>query len=205
MTARNRQAVTARMDLMTALETVGACREAREWLRAERKRRPGAKRSIERWEACPRGDWLLWLAAKAGVDRRMVVMAACAVAREALVHVPAGGDRPRRCIETAERWCRGEATIEDVRVARRTAAAAAHADADAADAAHAAAAYAAAAAAYAAAAAAADAAAAAAAAAARVRDTVRAQSLARSAEIVRSIVPWADVERGLYLAAGGVL
>ncbi len=124
-----------------------ACRPALEWLQA--------RTLAEAWEQSERGDWLLWLAAKAGVDRRRLVMAACACARLALVHVPPGEERPRVAIETAEAWCRGEATIEQVRKASRNVdaayAAAAAADADAADAADAAyAAYAADAAAYAA-------------------------------------------------------
>ena len=80
------------------------------------------------WRTCRRGDWMLWVAAQAGVDRKRMVMAACAVARTALVHVPAGEHRPLRCIEVAEDWCRGGATIEQVLEARR----AAHAAADAA-------------------------------------------------------------------------
>ena len=40
---------------------------------------------------------------------------------------------------------------------------------------------------------------------ARPRLVAYAASLARSAEIVRGIIPWRDVERGLYVAAGGVL
>ena len=44
-----------------------------------------------------------------------------------------------------------------------------------------------------------------AAAAAADADAARARSLEASAEIVRGIIPWADVERGIYLRAGGVL
>ena len=109
------------------------------------------------WERCERGDWLLWISAELGVDRRTIVLAACACARTALQYVPPGEDRPRLAIEMVEAWCRGEATIEDVRTSSRAAYAAADADADAADAyadaraaAAAAAAYAAAYAAYAA-------------------------------------------------------
>jgi len=110
------------------------------------------------------------------------VLAACACARLALPHT--SDPRVIVCIETTEAWARGEATIgkvNDVRVAANTvAAAAAHA-------AHAAAARAAAAAAYAASdASAADYAAAAAAAA-------RKGSLAESADIVRSLISWADI------------
>ena len=105
-----------------------ACRPALEWLQA--------RTLAEAWEQSERGDWLLWLAAKAGVDRRRLVMAACACARLALVHVPPGEERPRVAIETAEAWCRGEATIEQVRKACRNADAAYDAAADAAAAAY---------------------------------------------------------------------
>ena len=29
----------------------------------------------EAWEACPRGDWMLWIAMKAGVDRQKIFIA----------------------------------------------------------------------------------------------------------------------------------
>ena len=89
------------------------------------------------WNNCERGDWLLWLAAKAGVDRKLVVSAACDCAETSSYLWT--DDRPRLAIETARRWVLGEATIEEV----RSAAAAAAAAADAAYAAAAAAAYAA--------------------------------------------------------------
>ena len=77
------------------------------------------------WEACKRGDWMLWLAARSGVDRKALVLAACACARPALKYVPKGEKRPRIAIETAERWARGEATIEDLRLTSATSAASA--------------------------------------------------------------------------------
>lgn len=70
------------------------------------------------WEQCHRGDWMLWLAATAGIDRRRLVMAACACARLALVHVSRKENRSRLAIETTEAWCRGEATIEQVKEVR---------------------------------------------------------------------------------------
>ncbi len=119
-------------------------------------------------------------------------MAACACARLSLVHVPSGEERPRIAIETAESWCRGEANIEQVREARRNAAAYAAAayaayayDAAAYDAA-AAAAYAA----YAVDAAAYDAAAAAAYAA-------RARTLKEAADLVRGLISCAEVEAAI--------
>jgi hypothetical protein len=202
--------------LDATLRRLNACIEAIRWAESQ----PDAETA---WRRCPRGDWLLWVAARLDIDRKLLVRAACACARTALSHVPAGEERPRIAIETAEAWARGEATLDDVRRAARyasNAAAAAYAATAAADAAHAAtaddAAHAAdaaadAAAAYAAAAAAAyaDAAAhaaayadddahaaahAAATAAADARAAAyaarRAASLARSADIVREIIPW---------------
>jgi hypothetical protein len=115
-----------------------ACSEARLWL--------GRRRSAPKaWKECRRGDWMLWLLARRGADRKQLVMAACECARLSLHHVPAGEDRPRKAIETAEAWCRGEASLEEVRAAADAAyaaaaaayaaAAAAAADAAAADAA----------------------------------------------------------------------
>jgi len=48
---------------------------------------------------------VLWLAAKAGVDRKLTVMAACDCAELALRHVPDGEDRPQKAIEAARAWC----------------------------------------------------------------------------------------------------
>ena len=177
------------------LEAIGACRDAITWVRESDLTLEDA------WLACPRGDWLLWYAAKAGADRREIVRCACEIARIALPLVPAGEDRPRRAIEAAERWA--EDPTEENRNAAAAYAAAANAAAAAAYSAYAAAAAAAAAAANAAAYAAAayaaaysayaaayaaDAAANAAAANAAA-DAARARSLAHSAEIVRRYFP----------------
>jgi hypothetical protein len=92
---------------------------------------------------------MLWLAARAGVDRKVIVLIACECARLALPHLKAGEDRPRAAIETAERWARGEVgvTLDDVRkAAAYSAAAYSAAAAAAAAAAYSAAAYSAAAA-----------------------------------------------------------
>jgi len=60
----------------------GACGEAIEWA--------AGKQPYEAWRTCHRSDWLLWIAAKVGVDRKLVVQAACDCAELALVHVPEG-------------------------------------------------------------------------------------------------------------------
>jgi hypothetical protein len=116
--------------------------EARDWVAAR-----GALTPEQLWAQCERADWLLWYAARVGVDRRAIVRAACACARTVLHLVPEGEERPLSAIETAEAWCDGRATTEQVRYARLAASAAAYAayadaDADAVYAADAAAAYA---------------------------------------------------------------
>jgi hypothetical protein len=87
------------------------------------------------WRTCPRADWMLWLAARAGVRRQDLVLAACACARTSLKYVKKGEERPRLAIEAAEDWAKGGATtLEQVKTA---AYAAAYDAADAADAAYA--------------------------------------------------------------------
>jgi len=181
------------INLVVLLLRLGACSEAIAWAESLGPNHPA---DATAWEQCPRGDWMLWVAGRLGIPRATLVLGACACARQALVHIKAGEDRPRIAIETAESWARGgegAASIEEVRKARAAAAAAydatyaayaadayaADAAADAAYAADAAAANAADAAAYAAYAAdAADAAA-------------RKKSLAKSAELVREVISWA--------------
>ena len=50
-------------DLGALLSSLGACKEAQHWAKG----RPMSRRS---WQRCERADWLLWLAATLGVDRR---------------------------------------------------------------------------------------------------------------------------------------
>ena len=120
------------------LTNLGACPEAITWAR-------GYPDLAAAWAVCERGDWMLWLAGKLSgppdnPSRKRLVLAACECARLVLVHVPAGEDRPRIAIETAERWARGEAgvTLADVRAAYADAHVAAYAYAAAAHAAYAA-------------------------------------------------------------------
>ena len=75
------------------------------------------------WAECERGDWMLWFAAKRGLDRKKVVLIACECARLALTYTK--NRRVLKCIETTEAWTRGEASIDDVRKARAAADAAA--------------------------------------------------------------------------------
>ena len=163
------------------LDDLGACEESLDWLKEKK-----PSNVYQAWRSCPRGDWLLWFAAKIGVDRRLVVAAACEIARDALPIFEGkypDDNRPRKAIETAEEWCKGKATQEQVRMAAAAATAAAWAAADAADAADAAAD----------AAEAADAAADAADAAADAADA-RDKALQKYAAIVRKHISWRMVK-----------
>ena len=78
------------------------------------------------WDACERGDWMLWLlgkqAGKIGSDsRKHLVWIACQCARLALKYVPDGETRPLHAIEIAEKYCQGEATLDQVKDAADTA------------------------------------------------------------------------------------
>ena len=98
--------------LLTDLES---CKEAVRWVEG--------RTLAEAWAECQRADWMLWLAGRT-MDRRLVVLATCAAVRPALEHAPAGEGGPRRAIETAEAWARGEATEDEVRAAASAASAA---------------------------------------------------------------------------------
>ena len=174
-----------RAPLSDVLRSLGACSESLAW----------ADGYGSAWStaltACPERSWLTWLygrlLARGHVRREPLVIAACLCAREVLHLVPAGEERPLRAIETAEAWARGEATTDAVREARRVAYAAyAYA-----------AAYAAADAAYAAYA---DAAAAAAAYAAADAACARKEALAKSAQIVKSMLSLDQIKDALGAA-----
>src|SRR5262245_34769332 len=102
-----------RIPLNKLLQSFAACDQAVAWA--------DARDWQAAWDECDRGDWLLWIAARLGVERRTVVWAACKCARLALRHIPNGEKRPLKAIQTAEAWCKGKATIEQVREARRDA------------------------------------------------------------------------------------
>ena len=68
------------------------------------------------------GDWMLWLVEKLSgkpesEKRKKLVLAACECARLSLKYVPNGEERPLKAIETAEKWAKGKATIDEVRSA----------------------------------------------------------------------------------------
>lgn len=83
------------------LENMHACEDAVEWASEQSSLR-------QAWRVCKRGDWMLWYAARVGMDHKRLVWVACQCARLALKHVPDGEERPRKAIELAERWASGE-------------------------------------------------------------------------------------------------
>ena len=103
------------------LKQMSACKDAIAWA--------GKYHSLQEcWEKCERGDWLLWFAGKIGIDRKILVLAACDCAERSLKHVKKGDDRPKIAIETARKRAGGESvTIEDVRHAAHAAHAPAYA------------------------------------------------------------------------------
>ena len=173
---------------VSKLKKLNACSDAVLWSRSFKKPQLA-------WDACERGDWMLWLLGKqAGPvgsnSRKRLLAVACEVARLTLPYTK--NVSVKTCIETTEAYMRGEVSIAAVQQARADAAAAYAAAAYAADAAAyayaAAAAYAAAYAAYTAYAAYAYAAYTAYAAAAAAA-AARKSTLDKSAQIVRKYYP----------------
>jgi len=89
------------------LKQLGACAEAVEFA--------SHYDSLEAaWNACENAYWLLWYACRMGVAHKLIVRAACACDRTALKYLPEDEHQPRIAIETAERWCDGLATFDEV-------------------------------------------------------------------------------------------
>ena len=108
------------MDI-SKLKELGACLEAVNWTGSQID-------DASAWNACERGDWMLWLLGKLsgpawGERRKLLVLAACECARLALPYTH--GKQIETYIETVEAWTRGEVTQTQVRNAYDAAAAAA--------------------------------------------------------------------------------
>jgi len=116
---------------ISLLDDLNACSQSKDWVKAQN------MASLEdAWLKCERADWLLWFAAKRGLDRKKLVFIACQCARTALKYTK--DERVLKCIETAEAWTGDEVSIEELKKARDSAYAAYSAAADASDAAYAA-------------------------------------------------------------------
>ena len=101
------------------------CMEAIKWAR-------GYTSPSKAWRECRRGDWMLFYAGKCSgppesEGRKRLVLAACECARLALPRYEKRypkDNRVRNCIDVAERWAKGQATIAELREARAADAAA---------------------------------------------------------------------------------
>ncbi len=122
------------LTLTDRLRAMGACSEAIDWVEDR-----GYTTIVEVWEACPRGDWMIWLLTQEDapeVDDRTLRIFACRCVRQ----TPIAGDRTvwdlltdersRRAVEVAERYAVGDASDEELRTARAAAEYAARAAAE---------------------------------------------------------------------------
>lgn len=100
------------MHYIDHIESMDACDDALAWLRNED--HPDITAA---WAACPRADWMLWLAGRCaasdGSKHAAIVAAAADCAAAVLDLIPAGEGRPRAAVETARRWCTGQATAAE--------------------------------------------------------------------------------------------
>jgi len=99
-------------NLAMQIAHLAPCSDARKWLNEQNTWQ-------EAWNSCPRADWLLWLIGKdKSIAKKRIVVCACAIARTSLRFVKEGELRPLIAIETAERWAKGEATLDEVNQSR---------------------------------------------------------------------------------------
>ena len=84
------------------LEQEGAHHDVCTWAR------PYGEDWAKAWTECPRGDWLLGLAVRRGVERIAIVRAACACAELGFEYLPDDETLPLRAIALARAWAAGE-------------------------------------------------------------------------------------------------
>jgi hypothetical protein len=101
------------------LRAWGACQEAVDWFDAGK-----FANFSEAWQKCSRSDWMLWFLDRVGYrDDKALRLFACWCVRN--TPLPNGGTtwslltdkRSREAVEAAERFCRGEATPEELAAA----------------------------------------------------------------------------------------
>lgn len=99
------------MDYIDRIAALGACSDGIEWLRAAC--HPDLTTA---WAACPRAEWMLWLAARCAnpgsTEHRAVVAAAADCAATALDLAP-GAAGARRAVEAAQAWAQEEVSTDD--------------------------------------------------------------------------------------------
>jgi hypothetical protein len=109
--------------MKTEIEKYDPCTEAVEF-------RKQFETFQEAWEACPRGDWMLWIAQRLGVDLRILTLAKghCANTVRHLMK----DDRSIKAVDTAIAFGEGRASEKDLDAAAAASYAAASYDAAAA-------------------------------------------------------------------------
>jgi hypothetical protein len=89
----------------------------------------------EMWQTCEHATWMLWLAARVGIDHKLLITVVCRVVRETRLYDGRtvwdllSDDRSRRAVETAEAYVWDEVALEDIELAFAEAAEAADAQA----------------------------------------------------------------------------
>ena len=101
------------MNYIDQIAELGSCRVVLQWLRGKNFQTLSAA-----WRCCPYGDWMLWLAARAGLTperHRALVLAACDCA-DIVAEYRRPGDKKvlKAALATARAWAHGEATLNEV-------------------------------------------------------------------------------------------
>lgn len=109
----------------TEIEKYNACKEAVEY-------RKQFKTFKEAWENCLRGDWMLWIAKRAGVNKRTLTLATARCAKT-VVHLMKD-ERSIKAVEVAENYGQGLVSVTELENAASAACAAYATAADAYDA-----------------------------------------------------------------------
>lgn len=93
------------LDLHSKLAKLYACTPAREWVLTSN------LTSEQLWNTCLQPDWLLWVAARVGIDPRLTVGVGCQCVRKLL------GDSqvPELLLLATEEWVAGKTSTDDLR------------------------------------------------------------------------------------------
>lgn len=93
-----------RSEVLSWLIAAGAQRDVVDWCRAH------ASTWGQLWSECPRGDWLLGIAARAGVERERVVNAAITCVPVLEPYLPENEPAIERALRCAQAFADGEST-----------------------------------------------------------------------------------------------
>lgn len=96
------------------LQTNKACNPSIQWIEEK-----NIQSLEEAWNACERGDWLLWMATKLKVNKRKLVLCAALCAHTVVQRMQDA--RSRDAVRVAFLWGRGKATDEQLSSARKAA------------------------------------------------------------------------------------